>query len=163
VAAGFPATGVYNAIRILSTTNRCIFTRKFDVVRNIFLFRRDGGTDPTAQDECYPIVCFIESIVPGTIPPVFPRPIDVSVALTTSFTEVNEIVFDPGRPPIIIKYNWTSTIEYLNSSNRVSVTPASGGIRWIDVNSDFSDPATFGGLAPEDTALLLVPFNDTNI
>ena len=161
VPPGFPATGTYNAIRILTTADRCRFTRKFDVVRNIFGFILDGGIDPAAQNECYPIVCFIESVSPGTIPPVFPSPIDVSVSLATSFTEVNEIVLDPTRPPMIIKYNWTSTSEYLNSSNRISVSPAAG-IRWIDAEADFFDPAAFGNVNPDDIALLLVPFNDTN-
>jgi hypothetical protein len=157
---GFPASGPYNAIRILTTADRCRFTRKFDVVRNIFRFILDGGT-AGAQNECYPIVCFIESVSPGTIPPVFPSPIDVSVSLATSFTDVNEIVLDPTRPPMIIKYNWTSTSEYLNSSNRVSVSPVAG-IRWIDAESDFFDPTTYGNVNPDDIALLLVPFNDTN-
>ena len=161
VGPGFPATGTYNAIRILTTLDACRFVVKFDVVRDIFGFNIfGGGNDPAAQAECYPIVCFIESTNPGTIPPVFPSPIDVSVSLATSFTETN-IILDPLRPPMIIKYNWSGTSEYLNSTNRVSVSPLAG-IRWIDVNSDFSDPNTFGVVNPDDIALLLVPFNDTN-
>jgi hypothetical protein len=103
--------------------------------------------------ECYPLVCFIDKDNP------LQYPINVSLSLFTSYANGDIYSYNPQKPPLITKYNWTASREYLNSPNRITNNVI---INWIDINADGSGFSDVGNIDIDNATLLLVPFNDTN-